>query len=72
MDGITRYIENYDFIFDNTFSELESNEDLYFHSVQALVPSVLQSHCEVNIFAYGQTGSGKTHTMVKNNIIYFI
>ena len=34
VDGITRYIENHDFIFDNTFSEIESNEDVYFHSIK--------------------------------------
>jgi kinesin family protein 2/24 len=64
VDGITRYIENYEFTFDNTFSEAETNEDLYFHAVQALIPPVLQSNAELNIFAYGQTGSGKTFTMV--------
>ena len=29
VDGITKFIENHDFIFDNTFSELETSEDLY-------------------------------------------
>ena len=29
VDGITKYIENHDFYFDNTFSEHETSEDLY-------------------------------------------
>jgi kinesin family protein 2/24 len=29
VDGITKYIENHDFIFDNSFSESENSDDLY-------------------------------------------
>lgn len=29
VDGITKFVENHDFKFDNSFSELESNDDLY-------------------------------------------
>ena len=29
VDGITKYIENNEFEFDNTYSDLESNDDLY-------------------------------------------
>lgn len=29
VDGITKYVDNQDFIFDNAFSHNESNDDLY-------------------------------------------
>lgn len=29
VDGITKFVENHDFIFDNAFSDLESTSDLY-------------------------------------------
>lgn len=29
VDGITKFIENHDFVFDNAFSDLEETEDLY-------------------------------------------
>ncbi len=29
VDGISKFIENHDFTFENTFSEQESNESLY-------------------------------------------
>lgn len=29
VDGITKFIENHDFTFDNTFSDLESTDQLY-------------------------------------------
>ena len=29
IDGITKYIDNNDYIFDNAFSDAESSEDIY-------------------------------------------
>lgn len=29
VDGITKYIDNHDFTFDNTFSDLEGTDQLY-------------------------------------------
>lgn len=29
VDGITKYIDSYDFAFDNTFNENETSEDVY-------------------------------------------
>jgi kinesin family protein 2/24 len=29
VDGITKFIENHDFVFDNTFSDNETSDDLY-------------------------------------------
>ena len=63
VDGITKYVENNNFTFDNTFNEKESNEDIYQYSVYPHVDFILNQGI-VTCFAYGQTGSGKTFTMV--------
>ena len=63
VDGITKFIDKHDHIFDNVFSETESTEDLYLNSVQPLLDQLFDNGV-VTFFAYGQTGSGKTHTMV--------
>lgn len=62
VDGITKYIDEYVFTFDNTFNENERTEDLYEFSLKQLMKSVVNSGF-VTMFAYGQTGSGKTFTM---------
>jgi len=62
VDGITKYLENHKFIFDNSFGEAESTEDVYRFSLQPLC-NFLVNQGTVTCFAYGQTGSGKTFTM---------
>ena len=62
VDGITKYLDNTEFEFDNTFSEQESSESLYKYSIRPLI-SLLFNKGVVTCFAYGQTGSGKTYTM---------
>ena len=62
VDGITKYLENHKFVFDNSFGEAESTEDVYRFSLQPLC-NFLVSQGTVTCFAYGQTGSGKTFTM---------
>jgi kinesin family protein 2/24 len=62
VDGITKYLDNTEFEFDNTFSEAESSESLYKYSIKSLIP-LLFNKGVVTCFAYGQTGSGKTYTM---------
>ena len=62
VDGITKFIDNQEFKFDNSFSEFESNEDCYFFSIRPVVDMVFNSGV-ITVFAYGQTGSGKTFTM---------
>jgi len=62
VDGITKYLDNVGFEFDNSFSEQESSEDLYKFSIKPLIP-LLFNKGVVTCFAYGQTGSGKTFTM---------
>jgi kinesin family member 2/24 len=62
IDGITKYIEDHEFIFDNVFSENEKTEDLYKFSVEPTI-NLIMNRGIVTCFAYGQTGSGKTFTM---------
>lgn len=63
IDGITKYIEDHEFYFDNAFSERKSTEDVYRYTIHPLI-NLIMSKGIVTCFAYGQTGSGKTHTMV--------
>lgn len=62
VDGITKYIENSSFTFDNSFNEKETNQDIYDSAVGPHVEFILNKGI-VTCFAYGQTGSGKTFTM---------
>ncbi len=63
VDGITKYIEDHEFVFDNSFHERETTEDVYKYSVYPTINMILNKGI-VTCFAYGQTGSGKTYTMV--------
>ena len=62
IDGITKYLEDHHFYFDNTFSENESTQEIYDYTVAPMIEMVLNKGI-VTCFAYGQTGSGKTYTM---------
>jgi len=62
IDGITKYIEDQEFLFDNAFSENETTNDVYKFSVYPTINMILNRGI-VTCFAYGQTGSGKTYTM---------
>ena len=62
VDGITKYIQDTEFAFDNTFNENENSQDMYQFSIRDLIPSIF-SNGIVTCFAYGQTGSGKTFTV---------
>ena len=63
VDGITKYIEDHSFTFDNTFNENETSDDLYNYTLNPLIDLIFTGGV-VTCFAYGQTGSGKTYTMV--------
>lgn len=52
MDGITKFIDNSEFEFDNAFSHKESNSDLYFFSVRPILDLVFNQGI-VTVFAYG-------------------
>jgi kinesin family protein 2/24 len=66
VDGITKFVENHDFLFDNTYSDNESSEDLYRTAIQPNIHFPFNKGI-VTCFAYGQTGSGKTFTMKGSN-----
>ena len=65
VDGITKYIQDHQFIFDNTFSNEEQSSDIYEFQIKDLIPSIFKNGI-VTLFAYGQTGSGKTYTVTAN------
>lgn len=69
VDGITKYIEDHEFYFDNCFSEKEATEDVYQYTINPTINMILNKGI-ITCFAYGQTGSGKTYTMV-NQIFAF-
>ena len=52
VDGITKYIENQEFEFDNTFNDNESNEQFYDVSVRPILDLVFNTGT-ITIFAYG-------------------
>ena len=62
VDGITKYIEDTNFSFDNTFNEIETSDDVYEFQIKHLIPLIFKNGV-VTCFAYGQTGSGKTFTV---------
>ena len=68
IDGITKFIEDNDFCFDNVFGDYSTTEEVYKFSVYPSINMILNRGI-VTCFAYGQTGSGKTFTMVIYNII---
>lgn len=60
---LTRYVEEHNFLFDQSFDETVSNEQLYISAVRPIIDAVFQK-AKCTCFAYGQTGSGKTFTMM--------
>ena len=63
VDGITKFVDDHSFTFDNTFNENETSDDMYKFTMSPLI-DLLFNNGLVTCFAYGQTGSGKTYTMV--------
>jgi len=57
VDGITKYLDNTDFMFDHTFGEEDTTEELYKYTTAPLIPFIFQQG-RATCFAYGQTGSG--------------
>ena len=62
VDGISKYLEDHEFYFDNTFGENDSTKDVYKYTIEPIINLILDQGI-VTCFAYGQTGSGKTYTM---------
>ncbi|XP_061993444.1 kinesin-like protein KIN-13B isoform X1 [Rosa rugosa] len=59
---LTAYEEKHEFVFDAVLDEDVSNDEVYFESVEPIVPLIFQ-RTKATCFAYGQTGNGKTYTM---------
>ena len=62
VDGITKYIDENIFEFDNTFNENEPTDVVYNSTLGPSLDLLFEGGL-VTIFAYGQTSSGKTYTM---------
>ena len=62
IDGITKYLEDHEFYFDNTFGDKDETSDVYNYTIAPLIDLILNQGI-ITCFAYGQTGSGKTYTM---------
>jgi len=52
VDGITKYVENHNFNFDNVFNEKEDTETLYKYSLRPLVELLINKGV-ITCFAYG-------------------
>ena len=52
VDGVSKTIDNTEFKFDNSFNEIESNEELYFFQVRPILDLIFNQGI-VTIFAYG-------------------
>jgi kinesin family protein 2/24 len=52
VDGITKYIDNQDFHFDNTFGEVEETDEVYKYMVKPVLDLVFETGT-ITIFAYG-------------------
>jgi kinesin family protein 2/24 len=52
VDGITKFVENNGFTFDNSFNERESNEDVYRYTIRPLVENLVNQGV-LTCFAYG-------------------
>ena len=62
IDGITKYLEDHEFYFDNAFGDNDQTSDVYKYTIEPVIDLILNQGI-VTCFAYGQTGSGKTYTM---------
>lgn len=62
VDGITRFVDNQTFDFDNSYGEQETTREMY---KSTLLPEMdfIFNGGTLTVFAYGQTGSGKTFTI---------
>jgi kinesin family member 2/24 len=52
VDGITKYVENHNFVVDHAFSELETNDELYEATIQPNIHFPFNKGI-VTCFAYG-------------------
>lgn len=60
---LTEYVERHEFVFDAVLNEDVSNDEVYFETVEPIVPLIFQ-RTKATCFAYGQTG--KYYTLNNN------
>ncbi|RKO89966.1 P-loop containing nucleoside triphosphate hydrolase protein, partial [Blyttiomyces helicus] len=60
---LTKYVEQHEFVFDETFDSDSTNDEVYRRTAFPLVEYTFGGG-KATCFAYGQTGSGKTFTML--------
>lgn len=65
-DLLKRANKNMQFLFDRVFSTISTNDDVFVHSTQELIATLMDG-CNCSVFVYGATGAGKTHTMLGHN-----
>jgi len=53
VDGITKYLQNMEFTYDNTFGEKEDGETVYQYSLKPMCEFVVHRRGTVTCFAYG-------------------
>lgn len=59
---MTKYDDKHDYVYDNTFGDLDDTRDVYQKSVQDLIENVFSGGTST-AFCFGQTASGKTFTL---------
>jgi hypothetical protein len=52
VDGITKYVKDSNFKFDNTFNENENSQDMYQYALKDILPSLFNNGI-ITVFAYG-------------------
>jgi chromosomal replication initiation ATPase DnaA len=65
---LTKVVESTEFIFDDAFTEMDTNELIYSRAIRPLVKTALEGG-KGSCFAYGQTGSGKVHLLSSTLLI---
>jgi kinesin family protein 2/24 len=59
----TYYIEDHEFILDNTFNDCDTAVDIFSYSIYPAIPMLLNKGI-ITCFAFGPSGSGKSYTIV--------
>ena len=52
VDGITKFVENHSFTFDNTFNENENTDEIYYFVLKPTIEFIFKNGV-VTCFAYG-------------------
>lgn len=66
-DLLKRPNKNMQFLFDRVFDQQTTNDDIFKHSTQELISSLMDGY-NCSVFVYGATGAGKTFTMLGHTV----